>query len=206
MENIKVNIAKNGITTLATAGKYCAANVDVVVSVPDVEGEQLAAQQAVEDAIVQGTVQHYANDRITQVDNYAFQYKRTLLSVNCSAVRQVHLLAFFYCDRLAQVDMPALEHVGDSAFAHCAQLTTLDLPSLQVIDVEAFKGCVNLSTLILRGEEVCLLFHDSAFKDTPIESGVGFIFVPDALVEQYKAADNWSVYARKIRPISQLET
>ena len=206
MENIKVNIAKNGITTLATAGKYCATNVDVVVSVPDVEAEQLAAQQAMEDAVIEGTIQHYANDRIMQIGNYTFQYKSTLLSVNCPAARNANLLAFFYCDRLAQVDMPALEYAGDSAFAHCAQLTTLDLPSLHVIDIEAFKGCTNLSALILRREEVCQLFHDSAFKDTPIESGMGLIYVPDALVEQYKTAENWSVYAGKIRPISQLGT
>lgn len=206
MENIKVNIARNGITTLATAGKYCAANVDVVVSVPEAEDGQLAAQQALEDAVVQGTVQRYTNDRITQIRDYAFQFQSNLVSASCPSVRQVNIFSFLHCDKLAQVDMPALEYVGDSAFAQCAQLTTLDLPSAEGIDLEAFKGCANLSVLILRSPEVCYLIHHSAFTDTPIASGVGFIYVPDALVEQYKVAESWSVYAGKIRPISQLDT
>ena len=34
MENIKIAVASNGTTTLATAGKYCDRNVDVEVNVP----------------------------------------------------------------------------------------------------------------------------------------------------------------------------
>ena len=33
MSNIQINISDNGTTTLATAGKYCDRNVDVVVDV-----------------------------------------------------------------------------------------------------------------------------------------------------------------------------
>lgn len=34
-ENIQIHIAENGTTTLATAGKYCEANIDVNVNVPE---------------------------------------------------------------------------------------------------------------------------------------------------------------------------
>lgn len=37
MANHQINIAKNGKTTLATAGKYCDRNVDVNVSVPSLD-------------------------------------------------------------------------------------------------------------------------------------------------------------------------
>lgn len=205
MENSRVTITKNGITTLATAGKYCPANVDVVVSVSGIETEQLLTQQAIEDALVQCTMQHYANDRITKIGEHAFQQQSALVSISCSSVRWAYLWAFYGCDGLEQVDMPALEYVGDRAFAECQKITTLDLPSLKVIDIEAFKGCTKLSCLILRGEEVCILSHDSAFEDTPISYGRGVIYVPDALVEQYEAAENWSAYIGSILPISVLE-
>lgn len=210
MENVKVNITKNGITTLATAGKYCPTNVDVVVAVPVGEVEQLAAQQAIEDSLVQGTVQQYANDRITQIKERGFQ-NVPLVSVSCPKASWAHLGAFFGCASLVQVDLPALRYAADSVFAYCTQLAAIDLPSLESIDIEAFRGCKNLSTLILRNtfvdlaDEHVILLDTSAFLDTPIASGTGYVYVPDDLVEKYKAATNWSVYASQIRPISELE-
>lgn len=49
MENIKIPIAANGLTTLATAGKYCDRNVDIEVNVPtggggDIETIQLTGE------------------------------------------------------------------------------------------------------------------------------------------------------------------
>lgn len=57
----------------------------------------------------------------------------------------------------------------------------------------------------------------NAFQSTNIESGTGSIYVPDGtttdadgntitIVEAYKAATNWSTYAARIFPISQLQT
>lgn len=205
MENSKVTITKNGITTLATAGKYCAANVDVVVDVPAVDPEELTAQRAIEDSLVKGTVQHYSNDRITYMRSYAFFAQDSLVSVSIRKVRTVGLFAFSSCSSLVQVDMPAATGITDSAFSYCSQLATVDLPLVEAIDIEAFRGCMNLSALVLRNAQVCILFDKSAFRDTPIASGTGFIYVPDDLVEQYKVATNWSIYASQIRPISELE-
>lgn len=36
---------------------------------------------------------------------------------------------------------------------------------------------------------------------TPMKSGTGYIYVPAALVDSYKAATNWSTYADQIRAI-----
>ena len=40
-----------------------------------------------------------------------------------------------------------------------------------------------------------------AFNMSPIASGTGYIYVPAALVDSYKAASNWSTYANQIRAI-----
>jgi len=49
MPNIQININENKTTTLATAGKYCADNIDIVTAVPSVGGVYLS------DASVSGS-------------------------------------------------------------------------------------------------------------------------------------------------------
>lgn len=36
---------------------------------------------------------------------------------------------------------------------------------------------------------------------TPIANGTGYIYVPSALIEQYKVAENWSTYASQFRAL-----
>ena len=56
---------------------------------------------------------------------------------------------------------------------------------------------------LLNTETVCVLVDKSAFQETLIESGNGYIYVPDKLIEQYKTATNWSVFANQIKPLSE---
>lgn len=56
---------------------------------------------------------------------------------------------------------------------------------------------------ILNTETVCVLVDKIAFNSTPIANGTGYIYVPDALVNDYKKATNWSVYANQIKPLSE---
>jgi hypothetical protein len=58
-----------------------------------------------------------------------------------------------------------------------------------------------LTTVILRVNKVCTLANVSAFNNTPIKNGSGYVYVPSALVDSYKAASNWSTYAAQIRAI-----
>lgn len=43
----------------------------------------------------------------------------------------------------------------------------------------------------------------NTFSNSAIASGTGYIYVPDALVEDYKVATNWSTYAAQIKPLSE---
>ena len=69
----------------------------------------------------------------------------------------------------------------------------------------SFSDCASLVKFILRSEMVCTLKSVGAFIRTPIESGTGYIYVPDSLVDTYKTTTNWSTYAAQIKPISELE-
>ena len=55
--------------------------------------------------------------------------------------------------------------------------------------------------LVLPGETVCAVSSVTILSNTPIASGTGYIYVPSVLIEQYKVATNWVVYAAQIRAI-----
>lgn len=91
--------------------------------------------------------------------------------------------------------------VGTHAFYGCTALTTVDVPNVTSISANAFEKCSALIALILRGDTVCSLVNTSALTGSAIASGTGYIYVPAALVDNYKAATNWSTYADQIRAI-----
>ena len=97
--------------------------------------------------------------------------------------------------------------IGAGAFAECKSLALVDVPNVTNIASAAFQWETALRTLILRGNSVCKLDTTAAFTGTPIQtsSTAGAIFVPDNLVNTYKSATNWSTFAAKIKPLSELE-
>lgn len=94
------------------------------------------------------------------------------------------------------------------AFRECKSLVLVDIPNVKTIvgdnwDANAFQNCSALKCLILRNEEtICSLSHTGALSSTPIKAGgTGYIYVPSALVDSYKAATNWSTYADQFRAL-----
>ena len=91
--------------------------------------------------------------------------------------------------------------IGDSAFYSCSALTAADFPAATSIGNSAFQYCSKLNTLILRSGTMATLGNTNAFSNTPISSGTGYIYVPAALVDSYKADSKWSTYSNQIRAI-----
>lgn len=121
----------------------------------------------------------YSNDRVTTVGAYAFQ--------NCSGLTSVYF--------------PNVTSIGDYAFNAAHKLAKADLSKVTSIGQHSFSAANALEALILRNaEKVCSLGSD-AVSYTKISSGSGYIYVPAALVDSYKAAANWQNYADQIRAI-----
>jgi hypothetical protein len=57
--------------------------------------------------------------------------------------------------------------------------------------------------LILRNENDIVTLSSSKVFDTSdgIGAGTGYIYVPTALIEEYKSATNWSTYATQFRAL-----
>ena len=102
---------------------------------------------------------------------------------------------------LTDVRVSEIDVVGDRAFYSYATLKNVDLPSATSIGAYAFHGCSSLQRLILRSETICTLSSTTAFTKSSFASNVGFIYVPSALVNTYKAATNWSTYSARFRAI-----
>jgi len=67
-----------------------------------------------------------------------------------------------------------------------------------------FNGCTKLKHVVIRGTNVMNVTGSNAFTNsTLVSGGTGFIYVPDALVEDYKAATYWKSRTSQIKPISE---
>lgn len=127
--------------------------------------------------------------KLSSVSNYGFYQ-----SFNSSAIIKPTV----------NVSFPSVETIGRWSFATCGCLTKIDFNKLSSIDTYAFVNDSRLEALIIRTPEVCTLKSTNAFNSSGIVDANkirGYIYVPQSLVEQYKAATNWATYADKIRAI-----
>ena len=167
----------------------------------------------------------YSNDRVTSIGEYAFYRCSNLTtadfhvatSIGNSAFYGCSILtaadfpvatsigeyAFYNCSNLTTVNFPVVTLIGTYAFNNCSKLTTVNFPVVTSIGAYAFQSCTALTTLILRNtDKVATLGKANAL------SGANncIIYVPDELVDDYKAATNWSTYADRIKGLSELPT
>lgn len=95
-------------------------------------------------------------------------------------------------------------------FDGCPNLEIVILSELVVeIGSWALKNCIVLEAVVCKNPTPPTL-GSGAFTGSLIASGTGSIYVPDPdstgkIVEAYKTATNWNIYASRIFPVSQLE-
>lgn len=139
----------------------------------------------------------------TNVGFHAFLSISLLLSVDLPKCITIGEYAFSSCEKLQNVNIPKCTIIKNAAFQYC-NLKKIDLNVVEKIEAYAFSHCELLDCVkILNTETVCVLVDKIAFNSTPIANGTGYIYVPDALVNDYKKATNWSVYANQIKPLSE---
>lgn len=77
----------------------------------------------------------------------------------------------------------------------CQHLEICDVGNAKSIAANTFANCYKLQTLILRRTSVTTLANVSAFLNTPMRGRGGLtgkIYVPESLIESYKAAKTWT--------------
>ena len=156
---------------------------------------------------------------VKQIGENAFANCKALTSVSADNVSNAGRLAFNGAG-LEQAVFPKLETIRAQAFAWCASLVKVKCDKATMILDDAFNGCANLETVdILGGRSLSSFsrnpltyFKNLVMRDTSKVTSTGSlswmpsaasIYVPDALVEQYKTATNWSTKASQIKPLSE---
>lgn len=126
---------------------------------------------------------------------------RSITEIKDANVTRISEQALSECIALTTADFPNVTSIGERAFDSCSALITVDFPNATSIGTYAFNKCSALTSVILRNTTMTKLGNTSAFNNTPIKSGTGYIYVPLALVASYQVASNWSAYASQIRSI-----
>lgn len=195
MSEYNFTVESGSAVRLPTAGKYC--DRDIVVTA-------IGGDYSVEDGLVKRTITEYTNDRITSIGQYAFYRNSTIISISFPLVTTISQGAFSTCASLANINFPSLETLGAYSFQNCTSLKSVEFPSLTRMNNAPFTGCSNLTCIILSGSNICVLGSTNSLSGTPIANGTGFVYVPDELVESYKAESSWKNDVAQIKPLSEL--
>lgn len=140
----------------------------------------------------------------TSVGQYAFAGCSVLENVTLPSVESVGQYAFNQCNKLRSIILPSATTLTSNAFRDTQYIEIIDLPKLTDIPATTFYGCRGLKALLLRSTTLVTLANTSAFTTcyrilgtknagfNPNGEKIGFIYVPRALIEDYKVATNWS--------------
>lgn len=126
---------------------------------------------------------------------------KSITELNCNITTSIRQQAFRACSALASVNFPSVTSVALGAFWNCTALAKADFSSAVAFANNAFYGCSSLTALILRSTDAVCTVSGTPFASSAIASGTGYIYVPAALVDTYKAASGWNTYAAQIRAL-----
>ena len=120
------------------------------------------------------------------------------------SISKVGTYAFYNHPNLerAVVSAPVIE---PNAFQRALKLETVDLTSASAVKINGgvFSNCQNLTHLVVRSTAISTLVASTSIQNTKINIGDGGIYVPSSLLDSYKGATNWSVFAENIYPLDE---
>lgn len=140
----------------------------------------------------------------TGANSNLFGYATSLVELDCSNIFITYLTnTFGYNYSLTNITgLKYITYLGGYTFRYCYSLSKLVLPKTLIdIGASVFGECQHLKILVLTSETVVTLANTNAFTNTPIANGNGYVYVPKALIEEYKVATNWATYSNQFRAI-----
>ena len=163
-------------------------------------------------------------DEATELHGYAFYENSAIKRVRFANVTTVGIFNFHRCENIESVDLPeATGAIGayfcngckkmtsvnipkataleKYAFNNASIIETVDLPSVQSLGDYALHQTHALKALILRYDGGVVTRGSSVLATSSITNKTGYIYVPAALIEDYKADSQWSTHATQLRAL-----
>lgn len=125
---------------------------------------------------------------------------KSITEIQDDLVTDIREHAFYNCTALKNAVFGFVSDVADRAFDGCTALTKVDFHTSTPFGDYVFNNCSALTALILRGATVCHAISGT-LQNSGIASGNGYVYVPAALLDAYKAHSAWGQYASQIRAI-----
>lgn len=159
--------------------------------------------------------------KVETIGNSCFFESHLYGLLNLPACKSIGTSAFKSCRITDGVYLPEVEEIGTEAFNFVSFGVDISLPKIKTLGARAFNHthsvnftigaeCTSIgSNLFNAGSGVTNLFVlattpptlGGRFKGSSGMSGVSHIYVPADSVEDYKSANNWSIYESVIEAI-----
>lgn len=170
----------------------------MAAAIKNISGGGGGGSNETETALIERTLTSYSNPDITKIGAYAFYRYKSLKVISVPKVEVIENSGLYEAG-IETADLSACKTLqyGAMQMTACVKVDMLGGGYIAEAAIRDSK----VETLILRSEKTTGMQSKNALANTPIASGTGYIYVPKSLVEQYKAATNWVVYAAQIRAI-----
>lgn len=160
--------------------------------------------------LVERTITEYIDDTLTSnIKKRAFEGCTVLTHVELPNITRLDKgYEFFRCTALEEISLPKVTSIeaviggsyNSRAFQRCSSLRTIKLPKVTNINQTAFYNCDAIEVMYI-GTETTRVAYFTAQESLP--ATLQAIYVPDDLVNSYKADTYWSRVATFIFPVSQ---
>ena len=190
----------NSLTTIGNASFAGCTSLAIDVNAPQVTTIDKGAflKTAIKSVYAPNLVNLYGANNLG-----AFASCGSLERADIGKVTSIPMQCFMYCSKLTEVvaEWDKITDVASNAFLQCSSLATFEIgASVTSIGAGAFNGCTSMQSFICRATTPPTLANANAFGSNPC-----VFYVPDASLEAYKTATNWSAYADRIHPLSEIE-
>lgn len=163
------------------------------------------------DGLVERTLIELVDKNIKTVPNSRFRKQNMLESVDLEYTSSIQNYAFDQCPNFTKLVAPSLSYFDSSYIFrtdNSCNVTTLDLTRAvySQFSSTAFSYMPRLQSLILRGNRVPSFQSGGILSlyGNMIGLGLGYIYVPSALVDTYKSTSPfWSAFASQIVSIDE---
>lgn len=145
--------------------------------------------------------------KATSIGDYALYNCKALTNYHIPEATSIGTRGFMGCSALTDVNFPKVTTLGSNAFSGCSLLTTAYFTNVNSIKPYTFNNCYSLRSLVLASTSVCQMEDRTPLGNcyhllgevnptyNPNGDKDGYVYVPSALIESYKAAPFWEDYS-----------